>query len=343
MKHKNIILVIVLIVVIFASIFGIYIYSINSKSSKCNNVEFIVEPGNGLSKIINNLSEKDLIKSTIATKIYAKLNKIVVKAGTYNLNTCLSTKQILNNLENGNTINEDVRITFVEGKRVTDYVSLISDKLGINEDSIYEVLSDEDYLKSLIKKYDFLTDDILNNDIYYPLEGYLFPDTYFVFKDSDIKNVVEKMLDNLGKVLDNIDTSIKESKYSYHEILTIASIIENETIKDEDRSIVSGIIHNRLKKNMPLGMDVTTYYGVKKAFKEVLTQSDLDSKNGYNTRNNSFIGLPVGPISNPSIKSIEAALNPSKTDYLYFYADSEGNLHYSKTYSEHQNTVRKYS
>ena len=93
---------------------------------------------------------------------------------------------------------------------------------------------------------------------------------------------------------------------------------------------------------MSLGMDVTTYYGVRKSFKETLTAEDIKDDNPYNTRNPQFLGLPVGPICNPSASSIEAALNPSDDDYVYFYADSSGKLHFAKTYEEHKHNEEEY-
>ena len=123
----------------------------------------------------------------------------------------------------------------------------------------------------------------------------------------------------------------------------MASIIENESMFDEDRSGVSQVIYKRLKLNMSLGMDVTTYYAVKKDLSETLTKSDLNSYNDYNTRNTSFIGLPVGPICNMGIKSIEAALKPSDTNYLYFYADIKtGKLYFAENMTEFQKLIETY-
>lgn len=152
------------------------------------------------------------------------------------------------------------------------------------------------------------------------------------------------MLDKTKEILDNYSVSLKDSDYNIHEILTMASIIENETMYSEDREIVSQVIYKRLGMNMSLGMDVTTYYGVKKELGEDLTTLDINDKNAYNTRPTDFLGLPVGPICNPSEASIKAALNPSDTNYVYFYAEiTTGKLHFAKTYSEFQELIRLYS
>ena len=151
------------------------------------------------------------------------------------------------------------------------------------------------------------------------------------------------MLDNTEKKLEAYKTKIEESNYSVHQILTIASIIENESMYDEDRSMVAQVIYKRLDVNMSLGMDVTTYYAVKKDLSEELTKSDLASVNAYNTRNTSFKGLPVGPICNMGVKSIEAALNPSDTNYLYFYADIKtGKLYFAENNEEFQKLIETY-
>lgn len=345
MKNKNIIIVLIGILVVILLMFGLYFYGLTSVSKVEEKVSFKIESGTSTKEVLNNLYEARLLKSKVSSMIYVKLNSdMVIKAGTYELDRSYSTKKIFEILAGGYVVRDTLAVTFVEGKRLTSYVTVISEKFGYSEKEILDILSDEDYLKELIEKYDFLDESILNSDIYYPLEGYLFPATYEFYKDASIKMIIEKMLDKTRNVLDNYSTLLESSEYNAHEILTMASIIENETMIADDRSIVSQVIYKRLDTNMSLGMDVTTYYGVQKSLKEELTKSDLNDNNAYNTRPTSFLGLPVGPICNPSEASIEAALNPSDTDYVYFYADIKtGKLHFAKTYSEFQNLIQKYS
>lgn len=344
MKKKVIISLLISILVVILFIVGLYFYGLTGVSKKDDIVSFNIASGTSIKSVINDLYEAKIIKSKIATLIYVKLHSdLQVQAGTYELNRKDSTMEIFSKLKKGNALVDSVSITFVEGKRLTEYMRQIENTFGYTESEILSVLSDEEYLKELINKYEFIDDSILNKDIYYSLEGYLFPSTYEFYKDESIKGIFKKMLDKMQNVLDNYNTSIKESEFSYHEILTIASIIENETVYDEDRSVASEVIYKRLSINMSLGMDVTTYYGVQKPLTEVLTKSDINSVNAYNTRNTSFIGLPVGPISNPSEKAIKAALNPSDDDYLYFYADKGGKLHFASNYTEFQELIRIYS
>ena len=332
-KKKTIILLISILVVILLLV-GLYFYGLTSVSSKSEPVTFNVSSGTGVKQVINDLRKSNLIKSKIATTLYVYLHPdLIIQAGSYELDRMLDTKEIFERLNNGDVINNDIRITFIEGKRLIDYIPLITKNFGYSEEEVLNVIKDQDYLES----------SILNEKLYYSLEGYLFPATYDFSPDAKITDIIEKMLDKTQNVLDNYSTSIKEKKLSNHEVLTIASIIENETMVPEDRSIVSQVIYKRLDSHMSLGMDVTAYYGARKSLSEELNDVDLNSDNAYNTRNTSFIGLPVGPISNPSEASIEAALNPSTTDYVYFYADKNGKLHFAKTNAEVQEIIRTYS
>ena len=349
---KKILIVVISILVMILLIVGLYFYGLTSVSKDSEKVEFTIKSGTSTKAVINNLYEAGIIKSKIASSIYIKLNSnITVKAGTYELDRKKNTQEIFEILDGNNAIQDTIKVTFTEGKRIVDYAKVISDNFGYSESEVLNTISDKEYLKTLINKYDFLSNDILNSDIYYPLEGYLFPDTYEFYKDASIKSIIEKMLDKMAKVLDNYSTSLADSSFSTHEILTIASIIENETKFKEDRAPVSQVIYKRLDLNMSLGMDVTTYYGAKKSMSETLTRSDLDAENAYNTRNTSFLGLPVGPICSPRKEAIEAALNPSDTNYIYFYADVYGKdgkeyigkLHFAENYNEFQALIKKYS
>lgn len=312
---------------------GLYFYGLTSVSKNDNVISFTVLESSGKKDVINDLYEQKLIKSRFASMLYVYLHKdIVVQPGTYNLSQNMDVAKIFEVLKTGG----DYRITFVEGKRLPDYIKQISEKFAYSEEEVIKVLNDKDFLKELINEYYFLDESILNNEIYYSLEGYIYPSTYNFSENDSIKDIIKKTLDKTKEILDNYITLVEKSGYSYHEILTIASIIESETKYAEDKDIVSQVIYKRLNLGMNLGMDVTSYYGVRKSFQEELTNEDLLDQNPYNTRLESFIGLPVGPICNPSRESIEAALNPSDTEYVYFYADLDGKLHFAKTYEEHK-------
>ncbi len=339
MRKKVIISLIISILVLILFLGGLYFYGLTAVSKKDDLVTFEVSSGASIKTVINDLYNAKIIKSKISSLIYIKLNpNISFQAGTYNLNRKDNTKEIFTILDNGDAVIDSVSITFVEGKRLVDYISQIEKTFGYKEEEILALLSDKEYLQELINTYYFIDESILNEDIYYSLEGYLFPSTYEFYKDESLKGIFKKMLDKMQNVLDNYSTSQLLSEYSYHEILTMASIVELEGAHSLDREGVAGVFYNRLKSGDSLGSDVTTYYAVRKDFSEPLYNSELNNcNNGYNTRNGCNRGkLPVGPISNPSASSIEAALNPESHDYYYFVADKNKNTYFTKTYSEHQ-------
>ena len=220
----------------------------------------------------------------------------------------------------------------------------IANSTNHTEDEIYEILENDEYIDSLIKKYWFLTEEIKDENIYYPLEGYFFPDTYeFENKDVKLETIFETLLDQMNEKLKPYQKAIQDSGYSVHEILTISSIIENEAVFDENRKDVSSVIYNRLAKNMPIQSDVTTYYASKVEIgSRDLYSSELNTFNPYNTRGPKMEGkLPIGPISMVGISSIEAAIEPNETSYLYFVADKDGKVYFSKTEEEHSKKIKE--
>lgn len=219
---------------------------------------------------------------------------------------------------------------------------IIEEKTGIPAEDFIKTVNDDEYIDTLINKYWFITSDVKNDDLYYKLEGYLFPDTYILDKDElDSKTIIQKILDNTDDKLAPLKQSIEGSDYSIHQLLTLASIIELEAVTDDDRANVAGVFFNRLNNSWSLGSDVTTYYAAKKSMTESLTKSELNDCNGYNTRCTSMKGLPIGPIDNPSLSSINAAINPSSNNYYYFVADSEKKVYFTKNATEHANIIAK--
>ena len=140
--------------------------------------------------------------------------------------------------------------------------------------------------------------------------------------------------------LNNLKDEIEASKYSVHELLTLASIVELEAASDEDRENVAGVFYNRLNDHWSLGSDVTTYYGARKTFKDTLLYADLEDCNPYNTRSNCVSSLPVGPIASPSISSIVAAIKPKDNDYYFFVSDKYKKVYFSKTSQEQAQVIQ---
>lgn len=340
---KAIIIPLILLMIMIISFIIIFIYSLSPvDTNNDETISFTVQTGWGKNKIITELKENDLIRSEFFSKVIMKFKNQELYAGTYKLSKDLSTNEILNKISNQENIeNESIKITFVEGKRLNIYIKQIAENFDYSEDEIRNKLENVDYLNSLINKYWFLTDDILNSEIYHPLEGYFYPDTYEFKKNSTIEEIVEKFLNNMDQKLSDYKDDIEIGKYTVHQYLTLASIVELEGINSSDRGNVAGVFYNRLNSNMSLGSDVTTYYSVNKEFTEELTGKDLNSCNAYNTRGTCVQGLPIGPICSASLSSISASIEPTNNNYYYFVADKEKNTYFSETAVEHANTVAK--
>ena len=326
--------------ILIIGIIIMYVSMFTKVSSSDEEIGIAIPLGTGTNEIADILKENNIIRSKLGFKIYVKVNNIGhFKAGEYNLKQNMSLKEITQSLQSGIVYDQNnINFTYLEGKNIRWLAKKIAETTNNPESEVYELLSRENYIDSLIDKYWFITDEIKNEDIYYPLEGYLFPDTYALKnKDASVEEIFEKMLDKMEEVLEEYKKEIQNSEYSAHEILTIASIIEMESVHTEDRKDVSSVIYNRLDRNMAIQSDVTTYYAFKIDMGERdLYQRELDTYNPYNTRGPRMQGkLPVGPISSVSKSSIEAAINPNKTDYLFFVADKNGKVYFSKTSSEH--------
>lgn len=339
---RKIAIIFLIIGVLLLGMFGLYQYQVSPTDESSNaKVEVVIKQGMSTSQIASLLKKKYLIRDEFFFKVYMKLNRRdSIKASTYYLSKNMSLDNIVSLLEKGAS-NTDISITFKEGKTIKDYAKVLSETTNISEDEFLIKMKDKTYLTSLIKSYWFLTDAILDSNIYYGLEGYLAPDTYnFKDKDVTVEEVIKTLLDQEEKNLSPYKDTL--SKMNVHEVLTLASISELEGLKDTDRKLIVGVFQNRLSKGMNLGSDVTTYYAFNQAMDKDLTSEMFNTYNPYNTRSSEMAGkLPVGPICNPSKESILASINPTKSDYYYFVADKNGNVYYTKTSSEHSAKVKE--
>lgn len=343
---KVLLSIVIVIVLLLFSLIVFYNINLKSVSSKSSEVEFTVESGSTYYKTIKDLKKAGLIRNELCFKIYIKLNNPKnVEAGLYKLNKNMSVKEIVEVFNQGNNYNSDaIMITFKEGKHMRNIAKVIAENTNNTEEDVFNLLNDKEYLNELINNYWFIDSSILDPNIYYSLEGYLYPETYeFKNKDVTVKEIFKTMLDETNKKLEPYKSDINKNKYSVHQLLTLASIVELEGAKSDDRKGVAGVFYNRLNSNMSLGSDVTTYYASKVELSDRdLYKAEIDSVNSYNTRSTSMAGkLPVGPICNPSIESIEAVLYPTIGDYYYFVADKNGKTYFTKTIYEHNSTVSK--
>lgn len=347
MKKKFLIIIgILLMIMLCGIIFFLGWYNLQQKpvnKDQVNEIQIEIKTGMSTDEILNLLHDNGIIRNVFASKIYVKLNNINnLQAGKYKLGTDLSLDDILKQISSGKIMNETISITFVEGKNIRWIAKTIAEKTNNTEEQVYELLSNRQYIESLMDKYWFLTDDVLNENIYYPLEGYLWPDTYqFESKDILVEDIFTTLLNQTEYVLKQYKSEIEKSGIGIHKVLTMASIIELEGNDEKSKSEISSVIYNRLSNKMSLGSDVTTYYAIKVDMNERnLYKSEINSYNAYNTRGPNMEGkLPVGPIAMVSKESINAVLNPAQTNYLYFVADTNGKVYFSETYEEHKNII----
>jgi UPF0755 protein len=333
----------VLIIVVIAG--GGYIYiksALNPVSPKSKEQKIIEIPsGSTVSSISGILASKGIIKDGRVFRYYVKFKKETgFMAGSYQLSPSMSVPEVINRLKSGK-VAPVITITIPEGKQLKEIAQIIANAIHQPESDVFNRLNDRTYVQSLIAKYPkLLSNDILTSTIMYPLEGYLYPATYPFYKSNpSIDEVINIMLEKTNEVLAPYQDQLKQKQLTTHQLLTMASLIEQEATEKADRNMIASVFYNRLLKGMPLQTDPTVLYAEGK-HKERVLYSDLEVQSPYNTYKN--IGLPPGPISNAGKVSIEAALNPAQTDYYYFLAAPDGSVIFSKTLDEHNQQKAKY-
>lgn len=328
-------------IIVFSLAIGLFSYFIFGARHRIDTyadstqVVFTIKSGESKDIIINDLYEQHLLDSKIYTKIIVKKDNYEFYAGDFGLSESMSDSEVLKIISSP-TSNIDTSRQFLitEGSTVYDIAGNLA-KFTTADDTSQEILdywSDPMVLNEIIKQYDFVSEDILNEDILYPLEGYFFPATYNIADDASLESITKLFLDTMQQKIDEIDLS--NTKLSTHEVLTLASIVERETLLDSDKPIAAEVFYNRIEAEMPLQSDITVLYAMQK-HKEQVLYDDLKYDSPYNTYLNK--GLPPGPISTVSVAAINAVANPDDNNYLYFFADQNtGELYFSETLEEHQ-------
>jgi UPF0755 protein len=309
---------------------------------------FTVAAGEGTDSIVRRLKQEGLIRSTAVFKMTLKSSGLATKLqpGTYDLGDVTTYRQIIDRLAGGGIPANEVVLRVIEGWDLRDIKAELV-RLGLaGADGLYDltgeplaepVRSDRRPAPDYSSKYSFLSPQPLGVS----LEGYLFPDTYRLYKDAAAADAVEAMLKNFQKRLAEGDTMalIGRSGRSLHEILTMASIIEKEVRSEADRQLVSDIFWRRLERGMPLQADSTVNYVTGKSV-AAASAADLAAGSRYNTYK--YAGLPPGPICNPGLSAIRAAASPRANGNWYFLTDREGKVHYAGDLDEHNRNKARY-
>ncbi|WP_397444119.1 endolytic transglycosylase MltG [Peribacillus sp. R9-11] len=290
---------------------------------------------NGISTL---LEEQGIIKDARVFKYYIKFrNESGFQAGEYKLSPSMPIQDIVTSIKTGKLMKEaTMKITIPEGKQLIQIADIIAVKTDQDPKEIFKKLNSEKFVNSMQERFpELLTSEIENKNVLYPLEGYLFPATYDFYEEKpSLEAVVIEMLKKTEETLQAYETQMNKKDYSVHQMLTFASLVEEEATAQVDRGKIASVFYNRIKKDMPLQTDPTVLYA-KGSHKSKVLYKDLEVKSPYNTYKNK--GLPPGPIANAGTTSIDAVLKPEKTDFLYFLATPEGEVLYSKTLEDHNN------
>jgi peptidoglycan lytic transglycosylase G len=292
--------------------------------------------GSGISSISQILEDSGVINNARVFKYYVKFkNESGFMAGEYVMTPAMTFPQIIDRLKTGKVSqNALFKITIPEGQQLDEIANIISKNTTYSAEEVLNKLNDRTFIESLITKYpDILTNEIIDSRIKFPLEGYLFPATYpFYEKNPTIDEIVAVMLDKTQSEIQKYRGQMEDLSMSVHELLTMASLIEEEATEKVDRDQIASVFYNRIDAGMPLQTDPTVLYA-KGVHEKRVYYKDLEIDSPYNTYMNK--GLTPGPIANAGNSSIEAAIFPAETDFYYFLATPQGDVMFSKTLAEH--------
>ncbi len=300
---------------------------------------FIVEPDESVDSIAERLQEEGLIRSPgyfrFRVRLQSKGDDIV--AGRYRLDTAMSTSQIINVITSENSaIAQEAQIQFIEGWRTEQYAeAAIAAGLSFTVDEFMQATRDPKWND----EFAFLH----TRPSGVALEGYLFPDTYNFRMDATPDDVIERLLATFEERVTPEMIALADARgMTLHQIMTVASIIEREAAVATERGTISSVYHNRLDRGMPLQADPTIQYqlGTSANWWPELTAADVQRNGVYNTYLNP--SLPPGPICNPSLAAIDAALNPEQTPYIFFVATGDGTHAFAETLEEHERNIDQY-
>lgn len=293
-----------------------------------------IEKGSTVGRIARELKDAGLIEYRWAFVLFAKVtgNADSFQYGTYVLNTDMDYLELVTNLQKTASFRATVTVMIPEGAELREIIATLDEKNVCSAEELWDAVENHPF------DYDFLQNLPEREN---RLEGYLFPDTYEFFEQSDAVTVLTKFLENFEvKFSQELRDRAQEIGMSIDEVVTLASIIEREAASDEDRATVSSVFHNRLNSTQyPLLQSCATVQYVLQERKPVLTYDDIKIDSPYNTY--LYEGLPIGPIASPGLASIRAALYPETTDYYFFVVTADGTHIFSKTLAEHNAAVKQ--
>lgn len=307
-------------------------------------VSFEIEQGASVKDVSKALQEEGIIRNSKLFNFYLKFKNVSgFKSGLYHVSKSMTLDEIIAELS-GQGKDKDQNATKVlirEGEQLTDIAKEVEKSTKYSAEDFMAKVQDEDFLRYLVQKFPkLLTQSYNGYQVKYVLEGYLYPATYDMNDSKTLQMLITEMVAKTDEVMSKYYDKILESDYTLQQIMAMASLIEKEGTKLEDRKKISSVFHNRIKENMKLQTDVSVQYALGE-HKESLSLTDLEVDSPYNLYLN--YGVGPGPYNSPSEDAIVAAMEPADTEYLYFLADIHTKeIYYAKTYEEHLELKAKY-
>lgn len=328
---------------------------IDANSKKYVTVQ--IPDGSNVQEIGTTLEKAGLVKHGLIFSFYAKYkNYTDLKAGYYNLQKSMSTEDLLKELQKGGTAEPQepvlATLTIPEGYTLDQIAQAVGQLQGdfkepLTAEAFLAKVQDENFISQEVAKYPSLLESLPTKDsgARYRLEGYLFPATYSIKESTTIESLIDEMLAAMDKNLSPYYSTIKSKNLTVNELLTIASLVEKEGAKTEDRKLIAGVFYNRLNRDMPLQSNIAILYAQGKLgqnislAEDVAIDTNIDSP--YNVYKN--VGLMPGPVDSPSLDAIESSINQTKSDNLYFVADvTDGKVYYANNQEDHDRNVAEH-
>ena len=348
-KVVSIIIALIILVMLSVGGYGYYLYQTTLKPINPQDetiINYNIEPGTSTKRVNQQLAELGLIEHPKVADLIVRINDWShIQAGEYALSPSLSLEQMYEKFRVGDVLEPDmVKVTIPEGYDLEYIAAARSHLVGLTAEDLLTEWKNTDYLKTLIDEYWFLTDDILQEGIRYPLEGYIYPITYaFLDKVYTVDELTHELLNLTESKLTPIRDLFEKSSLTPHQVIALASVIEGETQRTEEMPTVAGVFFNRINSGMYLQSDMTVLYALGEHAVRV-TEAMTKVQSPYNT----YVtpGIPIGPVSSPTLDAIKAVLQPEENNYIYFIADMfncvDGKTHFFETYEEHMAFYREY-
>ena len=316
-----------------------------------------IPDGSNVQEIGSTLEKSGVIKNGLVFTLYAKYkNYTGLKSGYYNLQKSMSVEDVIKELQKGGTPEPQevtlANLTIPEGYTLEQIAQTVGQLQGdfkepLTAEAFLAKVQDENFIAQEVAKYPNLLESLPTKDsgVRYRLEGYLFPATYTIKENTTVESLIDSMLAAMDKNLSSHYAAIKEKNLTVNELLTIASLVEKEGAKTEDRKLIAGVFYNRLNLGMPLQSNIAILYAEGKLGQNISLSDDAAIDTSIDSPYNDYtkVGLMPGPVDSPSLDAIESSINQTKSDYLYFVANvQDGKVYYATTREEHDRNVQEH-